>query len=46
MPFLKTCHNMCRDKSGVVSYRSPYSNKYYPPIQDGVFPSPLVRAIE
>lgn len=45
LPFLKTYHNMCR-KNGKISYRSPFSNHYFPPIEDGVFPSPLVRNIE
>ena len=46
LPFLKTYHNMCRKKDGKVSFRSPYTNKYYPPLEDGAYPSPLVRNIE
>ena len=46
LPFLKTYHNMCRGKDNKPHYRSPYSNKYYPELEEGIFPSPLVRNIE
>jgi len=28
------------------SYRSPWSNEYYPPMQDGFLPNPKLRALE
>lgn len=32
-PFLKTPYNMFKEKdTGIIAYRSPYSNKYYPKI--------------
>lgn len=48
-PFLKTSYNSFKDvKNGTFSYRSPYTNKYFPSLanNDGVLPSPLLRSIE
>jgi hypothetical protein len=43
--FLKTDFNKSK-KIGSVCYRSPYSNKYYPPTEEGNYPSPIIRNIE
>ena len=47
-PFLKTPYNSFKEKdTNIITYRSPYSNKYYPAIKsEGNVPSPLVRNIE
>lgn len=29
-----------------VVFRSPWSNVYFPPLEDGVLPSPALRALE
>ena len=36
----------CEQNRDGDSYRSPFSNKYYPPTSDAKFPSPKLRALE
>mmetsp|Transcript_11779 Transcript_11779/g.14659 ORF Transcript_11779/g.14659 Transcript_11779/m.14659 type:complete len:297 (-) Transcript_11779:184-1074(-) len=40
-PYLLCDHNRDGD-----SYRSPWSNRYYPPLEEGLYPSSHVRAVE
>lgn len=40
-PFLLCDYNRDGD-----SYRSPWSNTYFPPLEDGILPSPALRKIE
>lgn len=46
--FLKTPYNLYKIKdSDAISYRSPYSNQFFPPVaqSENMYSSPLVRSI-
>lgn len=37
---------LCEYNRDADSYRSPWSNKYHPPLEDGPYPSPELRKLE
>ncbi|XP_052189503.1 probable F-actin-capping protein subunit beta [Diospyros lotus] len=37
---------LCEYNRDADSYRSPWSNKYQPPLEDGLYPSPQLRELE
>ncbi|WCJ44026.1 F-actin-capping protein subunit beta [Euphorbia peplus] len=37
---------LCEYNRDADSYRSPWSNKYYPPLEDALYPSPDLRKLE
>ncbi|KAJ4966736.1 hypothetical protein NE237_018585 [Protea cynaroides] len=37
---------LCEYNRDADSYRSPWSNKYHPPLDDGLYPSPELRKLE
>jgi len=45
-PIAKRDYLLCDYNRDADSYRSPWSNKYDPPLDDGVLPSPQLRKVE
>lgn len=37
---------LCEYNRDADSYRSPWSNKYHPPLEDATYPSPNLRKLE